>query len=1124
MTANINEDIESRLGKLSYYCGHHELMELKSKVDSKLKDLKEQPVYVMIVGDGKRGKSTLLNALIGQNLAEVNFLPKTWRIDTYTTTNDKEYAELVWEENGKERKEKTTFEKAFATCKEIENKQKEISKKLEEWKTDLKQINWFVKSKWNLSGRALVDTPGFSQLRADTSIKAQTLYNASGIQVQREDGFSYYYYRADLVLWCISATKLEDAEALGKLMEVKSQNKQIIGIITFMDRIPKERWNDVKKSAEKVYGNYISKFIFSAAGAQDLELKSNTVKEIMAAVDEFTLGKEKYIKHIEAEKFYNHNSNELKNLIKQIASLFTDNYIQYHNLFDSTLESLSTHEDSAIEKISSYLADKRNLLINALDGIWLLSHEQPNIFAEEIKNRIPVRVCNSEFEKTYRQLTDNFYAVFRVVESTDYKAVKLGQNSKAVEIKLDNLNTGKLVLHNANTINISRFDSLRGKAAGQGAKEFFGDNLVGEIFEGLGKLISSGRIKREKIGGAQRYINEIFDDLENQYTEYIENLSEEFVGKIKSYMYDKFKIINGGNEKAVLTRIFDIENTLNNLNLYEDNETIVFNNTLIKSFYIPKIISRCKYYFNIYNKELKDFIDHHIDELQKHNKNKIAAAFKNVVIDVENEPVIFDIAQILNVSMAESKEQLYGKYPANIANVLTAFNSWKNNIYWEEKNLSIVDKLNLLTDDNKSIVQKRYNKAVKSNKKYFDELYVDYSSRWDNLVKQKLEDKLKEYEKKFQFEKRFNILKNLVNDSLKEEINYNSIEKCFYFEPEKLYYDNLYKSLEHSYFNNLKGQSYKFYDGKSTKDYIELRWRAMVNLYRSKVVDLENEYAKKLNQKITEYIDGKFNEYIKTIDNVTDFKEDLKLFKNKCDKFVNSALTQSNKDSFEMESDELFNKYYKDIDIDFSFFYPESSKKNIYFKVNSINSYISDKLDNLIYKELDELNDIFDKATVKWDLRVYNYCREYYSKLIVNKAKNKNIFDSEIIKGNLFDIIKRQYTMDHYVLGQIDRSIDFKSKIIYAINFSNILNQNVIPDDLAFDLEIDKEISKNYKIFEDNLLKYMEEQLYEICQMFFKEKNSLKFKLFKGKNSEFVAETLNKLFSSYILDKDGVLL
>ena len=48
MAVNFNnyEDVESKLSKLSYYSGHHELKELKSKVDSKIKDLKEQPVYM----------------------------------------------------------------------------------------------------------------------------------------------------------------------------------------------------------------------------------------------------------------------------------------------------------------------------------------------------------------------------------------------------------------------------------------------------------------------------------------------------------------------------------------------------------------------------------------------------------------------------------------------------------------------------------------------------------------------------------------------------------------------------------------------------------------------------------------------------------------------------------------------------------------------------------------------------------------------------------------------------------------------------------------------------------------------------------------------------------------------
>ena len=114
--------------------------------------------------------------------------------------------------------------------------------------------------------------------------------------------------------------------------------------------------------------------------------------------------------------------------------------------------------------------------------------------------------------------------------------------------------------------------------------------------------------------------------------------------------------------------------------------------------------------------------------------------------------------------------------------------------------------------------------------------------------------------------------------------------------------------------------------------------------------------------------------------------------------------------------------------------------------------------------------------------------------------------------------------MDQYVFNQISTNINFKNSLINAINFRNILKSNVIDENLAFDLEIEKEIIKNYEIFEKNMLDYMESQFYELCLLFFREKNTLKFKLFKGKNSEFIAETLNKSFNSYILDKGGVLL
>ena len=1126
MAVNFNnyEDVESRLKKLSYYCGHHELKELKNKIDSKLKDLKEQPVYIMIVGDGKRGKSTLLNALIGQNLAEVNFLPKTWRIDTYTT-NDEEYAELVWEKNGQERKEKTTFEKAFALCRDIESKQKQVTRNIEEWKSDLKQINWYVKTRWNLRGRALVDTPGFSQLRADTSIKAQTLYNASGIQVQREDGFSYYYYRADLVLWYIHASKLEDADALDKLKEVHSQNKQIIGIITYMDRIPKERWEDIKKRAEKVYGNYIKRFIFSAAGAKDETLKRQTIREIRAAVDEYTLGKEKLIKHKEAEKFYNHNLNELENIIRQIAALFTDNYIQYHNLYNSTKESLSTHEDNAREKISSNLEHKRKSLLNSLENIWLTSREQPNVFAEEIKNRIPINQCNSEFEKIYGQLADNLYAVFRIAESTDYKAVKLGQN-KVVPIKLDNLNTGNLILHNESTINIDRFNSLRGKAAGEAAKEFFGDNIVGEIFEKLGKLISSGRIKREKIGGAEKYINEIFDDLSAQYSEYIEKLSKEYSGKIKTYIENKFKIVNGGKHKSVLNRIYDIENTLNNLNLYGDVEAVVYNKTLIKSSYIYKIIYSCRNYFPTYFKEQMDFLDYHLEKLYKHNKEKISAVFNRIVIDIEEEPLTLNFGRLLNIPNIQNK---IDKEFSSVVSIIDGSNpndSWRQNIYWAENNLSLISKLNLLTTDHISHVQKRYKEIVKSLLKSYNEFYNYYSNEWDNDVRKVLDTRLKDYEKKLQLNNRIDELRNSVYTSLRKDINYHNIDNFFSFEAERVYCYYFFNSIDYSFFYNSRGQFYKFYDGKDTKDYIRSKLLKIVERHWDKVLSLEKEYEEELYQRQLDYLEVKFDEYLDKSNIVDRDNKDIEEFKNKLKELSDAQLTLYNKELFEQAYREVVSKYNVFRNLDYSFFYPESVKENKYFRTEKINYYIRALLNEIIENKKDEINSYYEKATKKWDKRVLDYSREYYSKLIVENIRNNNkIFDSKIIKDNFFEVIKTQYSIGHYeVVGRVNKKINFRASMINAIDFKTILKENPLHYNLTFNLNIRKEIKERYKIFERNMITYMDDQLYLLCKLFFKERKSIKFKLFKGRNSVFVAKTLNEIFRSYILEKDGVLL
>lgn len=75
-------ELKAKYNKLSVYSEKHELKGIYEKLQSKLQDLNE-PLYIMIVGNGKHGKSTLINALIGKNVAEVARVPKTWKIDIF---------------------------------------------------------------------------------------------------------------------------------------------------------------------------------------------------------------------------------------------------------------------------------------------------------------------------------------------------------------------------------------------------------------------------------------------------------------------------------------------------------------------------------------------------------------------------------------------------------------------------------------------------------------------------------------------------------------------------------------------------------------------------------------------------------------------------------------------------------------------------------------------------------------------------------------------------------------------------------------------------------------------------------------------------------------------------------
>lgn len=191
---------------------------------------------------------------VGKKVAPVSIIPKTWKVDLYESTAGAEHATLSWHSHSEE--SRVALAEAEQFCKQQEQKAQQAKAHELAWKSDLYQVHWRVNAPWPPPGVALVDTPGFSQLRADASVGSTFLYGSRGIVFQASDAFKYYFYRADAVLWCIRCDKLEDHDTL-EMLESAKKRTDIVGVLTHMDKVPSERWGEVEDKAREKFGQYM---------------------------------------------------------------------------------------------------------------------------------------------------------------------------------------------------------------------------------------------------------------------------------------------------------------------------------------------------------------------------------------------------------------------------------------------------------------------------------------------------------------------------------------------------------------------------------------------------------------------------------------------------------------------------------------------------------------------------------------------------------------------------------------------------------------------------------------------------------------------------------------------------
>ncbi len=233
----------------------------------------EEPIEVFIVGEGSHGKSTLINALLGQKIAAVGWQPVTWCFNRYIATdrplpyirffidgNLDYHPHLVsildspvGEFRGL-REYHVTAEVANTIIKGEEFHTNEGQRTGQPYVSPIMEIEWQLsRERAILPGLRLVDTMGMGHFL----LFGQT----------HKHHLSWQYERADAVIWVVSQDAIGAKETREQIKHCLRYSKPVIMVLNKWDKIQGDPLPILNK-AKQEYAQYFSDIIpFSAEAA-----------------------------------------------------------------------------------------------------------------------------------------------------------------------------------------------------------------------------------------------------------------------------------------------------------------------------------------------------------------------------------------------------------------------------------------------------------------------------------------------------------------------------------------------------------------------------------------------------------------------------------------------------------------------------------------------------------------------------------------------------------------------------------------------------------------------------------------------------------------------------------------
>ncbi len=220
----------------------------------------QRTVLVHVLGPGKAGKSSLINALAGAEVAAVGNLPLTWKVDIYQRADGSATHAVLHFADG--RAETVSLEDAQAACTREEERGKEARRCGDMYVSPLVGVTRWVDAPGLPPGVALVDTPGLSQEGRSTDAPAAPPKGIS-VSIRTRERALELLNRADLILWAMRASLLQgtaNSPLRDALTEQGGLERPVMAVLTHWDRLAPERQDEALAVARDLFGAVVDDF------------------------------------------------------------------------------------------------------------------------------------------------------------------------------------------------------------------------------------------------------------------------------------------------------------------------------------------------------------------------------------------------------------------------------------------------------------------------------------------------------------------------------------------------------------------------------------------------------------------------------------------------------------------------------------------------------------------------------------------------------------------------------------------------------------------------------------------------------------------------------------------------